>query len=372
VREYLLTFFVAASITYLMVALCGRIAHWVGAIPPPRARDVHKGVVPRMGGVAMLLGLLGAMLVASYLPRMRDVFVESTDAQALITAAIVICLVGVADDIWDLSALAKFAGQMLAAGLLVVQGVELLWLPLPNGVFTLDPSQRALLTVLLVVGTANAVNFIDGLDGLAAGVVGIGAAAFFSYTYLLAVEQGDTRMTTPALVAVVLMGMCAGFLPHNISPAKIFMGDSGAMLIGLLLAAGSITLTGRSASQDVDESSFLLTLLPLILPAAVIALPFLDMLLAVVRRTREGRMFNSPDKKHLHQRLLEVGHSDGRAAAIMWVWAALVSGGVVAIALVGGWTTYVLLGVAILVLIAFTTRRPRRLLQRDTTVSTVE
>ncbi|NEE00565.1 MraY family glycosyltransferase [Phytoactinopolyspora halotolerans] len=365
-REYLLTFFIAASLTYLVVALCGRIAHWVGAIPPPRERDVHKGAVPRMGGVAMLVGMLGAMLVASYLPRMREVFVESTDAQALITAAIVICLVGVADDIWDLSALAKFAGQLLAAGLLVVQGVELLWIPLPNGVFTLDPSQRALLTVLLIVGAANAVNFIDGLDGLAAGVVGIGAAAFFSYAYLLAVEQGDTRMTTPALVAVVLMGMCAGFLPHNISPARIFMGDSGAMLLGLLLAAGSITLTGRSASHEVEETTFLLALLPLILPAAVIALPFLDMMLAVVRRTREGRMFNSPDKKHLHHRLREVGHSDGRVAAIMWAWAALVAGGVVAIALVGDWTIYALLGVAIIVLIAFTTRRPRRLLRRRT------
>lgn len=363
-REYLLTFFVAASITYLMVALAGRVAHWVGAVLPIRDRDMHRDPVPRLGGLAMLAGLLGGVLVASYLPRMRDVFEQSTDAQALVTAAIVICLVGVADDIWDLSALAKFAGQMLAAGLLVVQGVELLWLPLPGGVFTLDPGQRAILTVLLVVGTANAVNFIDGLDGLAAGVVGIGAAAFLIYPYLLTVEQGVDRMTTPALVAVLLMGVCAGFLPHNISPARIFMGDSGAMLLGLLLAAGSITLTGRSPSQDVDESSFLLTLLPLVLPAAVIALPFLDMLLAVVRRTRAGRSPFSPDKQHLHHRLLQVGHSDRWAAAIMWIWAAVVSGGVVTIALVGGWTTYALLGLATLMLIAFTTRRPRRLLQR--------
>lgn len=366
-REYLLTFFVATSITYLLVELCGRIAHWVGAVPPTRERDVHRDPVPRLGGLAMLAGMLGAMLVASYLPRMRSVFEESTDARALITAAIVICLLGAADDIWDLSALAKFAGQLLAAGLLVVQGVELLWLPLPNGVFTLDPSQRALLTVVLVVGAVNAVNFVDGLDGLAAGVVGIGAAAFFSYVYLLAVEGGDTRMTTPALTAVVLMGICAGFLPHNIHPAKVFMGDSGAMLLGLLLAAGSITLTGRSASQDVEESTFLLTLLPLVLPAAVIALPFLDMLLAVVRRTRAGRSPFAPDKQHLHHRLLQVGHSVWRAVAIMWVWAALVSGGVVAIALVNGWTTYALLAVAILVLIAFTTRRPRRLLARSST-----
>lgn len=363
-REYLLTFFVAASITYLMVALAGRVAHWVGAVLPIRDRDVHRDPVPRLGGLAMLAGLLGGVLVASYLPRMRTVFEVSTDAQALVTAAIVICLVGVADDIWDLSALAKLAGQVLAAGLLVVQGVELLWLPLPGGVFTLDPSQRAILTVLLVVGAANAINFVDGLDGLAAGVVGIGAAAFFSYAYLLAVEENSTNMTTPALTAVLLMGICAGFLPHNIAPARIFMGDSGSMLIGLLLASGSITLTGRSASQSVDESSFLLTLLPLVLPIAIIALPFLDMLLAVVRRTRAGRSPFAPDKQHLHHRLLQAGHTAQRAVTIMWVWAALVAGGVVVIALVGGWTTFALLGVAIVMMVAFTTRRPRALFRR--------
>lgn len=369
-REYLLTFFVAASVTYLVVGLAGRFAYWVGAVLPTRDRDVHREPVPRLGGIAMLVGMLVAMLVASYLPRMRNVFEESSDAWALILAAVVICLIGVVDDIWELSALAKFAGQVVAAGLLVALGVQLLYLPLPGGTFVLDPTQGAIMTVLLVVGASNAVNFVDGLDGLAAGVVGIGAAAFFAYAYLLSVENHNSSyMTTSPLVSVVVVGICAGLLPHNAHPAKIFMGDSGAMLIGLLLAAGSITLTGRLPSQDVDTSSFLLTLLPLVLPLAVILLPFLDMMLAVVRRTRAGKSPFAPDKQHLHHRLLQIGHSQWRAVAIMWVWAALVSGGLVVVALVGGWTTYVLLALAVVVMIAFTTGHPRRIFRRGQTTA---
>ncbi|WP_035812240.1 MraY family glycosyltransferase [Jiangella gansuensis] len=369
-REYLLTFFIAASVTYLVAGLAGRFAYWVGAVPPTRERDVHREPVPRLGGLAMLAGMLVAMLVASYLPHLRGVFEEYADARALVTAAVVICLVGAADDIWDLSALAKFAGQLVAAGLLVAQGVQLLYLPLPGGTFVLDQTQGALFTVILVAGAANAVNFVDGLDGLAAGVVGIGAAAFFSYAYLLDVENGVSRMSTPALVSVVIIGICAGLLPHNFHPAKIFMGDSGAMLIGLLLAAASISLTGRLPSQDVQSSSFLPTLLPLVLPLAVILLPFLDMMMAVVRRTRAGKSPFAPDKQHLHHRLLQIGHSQVRAVTIMWVWAAIVSFGVVVIAMVGGWTTYVLLAVAVLVMIAFTTGHPRRLFRRGVPVGT--
>lgn len=370
-REYLLTFFVAASVTYLVVGLTGRLAHWVGAVLPTRDRDVHRAPVPRLGGIAMLAGLLAALLVASYLPRMRGVFEESSDARALASAAIIMCLVGVADDIWDLSPLEKFAGQVLAAGLLVVQGVQILWIQLPTGgAFAFDSLLGGILTVLLVVGAANAVNFIDGLDGLSSGVMAIGAAAFFLYAYLLTVEEGFSRLSMPALVAVVLLGVCAGFLPHNVHPARIFMGDSGALLLGLLLATASITFTGRFPSQDVDGSSFLLTLLPLMLPLAVILLPFLDMAMAVVRRTRKGQAPWSPDKGHMHHRLLEIGHSHWGAVLIMWVWAALVSFGVVAIALVGGWTTYLIVGIAVLVMGAFTTGRPRRLFRRGTRVAT--
>lgn len=357
-REYLLTFFVAASVTYLFAGLAGRVAHWVGAVLPTRDRDVHRAPVPRLGGLAMLAGLLAALLVASFLPRMSTVFRDSSDAQGLLAAAIVICLLGAADDIWELSATTKFAGQILAAGLLVVNGIQLNWLQIPpNDTLIFGQSDGAILTIFLIVAVVNAVNFVDGLDGLAAGVVGIGAAAFFLYTYLLTVEEGIPRLTTPALIAVITMGVCAGFLPHNVHPAKIFMGDSGALLLGLLLVSASITLTGRFPNEDVTSSSFLPTMLPLLLPMAVILLPFLDMAMAVFRRTRAGRAPWSPDKHHLHHRLLDIGHSDWRAVAIMWTWAAVVSFGVVIVARMNTLPAYLAAAGGVLVAIALTIGR---------------
>lgn len=356
-REYLITILIAAGTTYLLVGPVASIARRIGAAPPTRDRDVHRAPVPRLGGLAMLGGLLAAMLVASFLPRMGLVFEGSSDARALLTSAAVICLIGAADDIWELPALTKLAGQLFAAGLLVVQGVQLIWLPLPTGgTFSLDPAQGALLTILLVVATANAINFIDGLDGLAAGVVGIGAAAVFTYVYALTVAGDLTRLTMPALVTAIICGVCLGFLPHNVHPAKVFMGDSGALLLGLLLASGTITLTGRFPAQGELEPSFLLAMLPLLIPVAVIAIPLTDMLLAVFRRTGEGRSPFTPDKSHLHHQLLELGHSHGRAVLIMWSWTALIGFGVVLVGRFNGWTTWVGLGVAVGVALLITLR----------------
>jgi len=350
---------VAAGTTYLLVGPAGALARRVGAAPPTRDRDVHRAPVPRLGGLAMLGGLLAAMLVASFLPKMSLVFEGSSDARALLTAAAAMCLVGAADDIWELSALTKLAGQLLAAGLLVAQGVQLIWLPLPTGgTFSLDPAQGALLTVLLVVATANAVNFIDGLDGLAAGVVGIGAAAVFTYVYALTVAGDLLRLTMPALVTAIICGVCVGFLPHNVHPARVFMGDSGALLLGLLLASGTITLTGRFPAQGELESTFLLALLPLLIPVAVIALPVTDMLLAVLRRTGAGRSPFTPDKHHLHHRLLDVGHSHRRAVLIMWAWAALIGFGVVLAGRYNGWTTWLVLVVTLVGVLLITMRPP--------------
>ncbi len=360
-REYLLTLFIAAGATYLLVALVGRLAYRIGAVPEVRDRDVHAEPIPRLGGVAMLGGVVAAFLVASELPRLRIVFEQYDDAQALLTAAAVVCLIGVADDIWDLDALTKLAGQVLAAGLLTVQGVQFTWLWLPGGILSLGQAQGVVLTVLFVVTVINAVNFVDGLDGLAAGMVGIGAAAFFVYSYVMTLET-STRMTTAALITVVLTGVCLGFLPHNVNPARIFMGDSGSMLIGLLLAAGSVTLTGRFFSGDLesDQTSLFPALLPLILPLVVMAVPFIDLLMAVARRTRAGRSPFAPDKKHLHHRLLDIGHSHWRAVLIMWAWTAVVAFGLVALALLGGWVTAVVwIGFGLLAVVITAWRRTR-------------
>jgi UDP-GlcNAc:undecaprenyl-phosphate/decaprenyl-phosphate GlcNAc-1-phosphate transferase len=326
VREYLLTLMVAAVVTYVTTPLVRAVAIAAGACAPVRERDVHDVPTPRLGGVAMFAGMASALLVASNLPLLQSVFRNSSDARALISGGAVICLLGVIDDRWGLDAVTKLAGQVLAAGVMVLDGVQLIWLPLGSGVFTLDGQTGPILTVLVVVITINAVNFVDGLDGLAAGVVAIAALASFSYSYVLSVQQGFDRATPPTLITAVLAGICLGFLPHNFHPARIFMGDSGSMLIGLLLASSSITLTSRLDPNALVSVGLVPALIPVLLPFAVIALPLADLLTAVIRRTRAGQVPWAPDKKHLHHRLLEIGHSHRRAVLIAYIWSALIGG----------------------------------------------
>ncbi len=323
-REYLLCLFVAASVTYLATPVARQFALWWGAMADVRDRDVHDEPTPRLGGLGMAAGLLAAMLVANQLPLMRSVFEGSTEPQALLSGALVLVVLGMIDDKYGLDAPTKFAGQALAGAVMALQGIAIVWLPI-DGTLVLDPVTSVLLTVLVVVVAVNAINFVDGLDGLAAGIVGIGSLAFFAYSYLLSFEYGFTRATLAALVSAILAGMCAGFLPHNLNPARVFMGDTGSMLIGLLLASSVITLVGQLDPNVVPGPTFVPALLPIVLPAAVMAVPLLDMWLAVVRRTRAGRSPFSPDKQHLHHRLLELGHSQRRAVLLMYGWTALLA-----------------------------------------------
>ena len=277
-----------------------------------------------------------------------------------------ICLLGVLDDLFELDALTKFGGQVLAAGFLVVNQVQYFSFQLPGrNQFALTGAQSALLSVIVVVATVNAVNFVDGLDGLAAGVVAIGAVAFFAFAYKLADANNETLAISAALLCAALGGACIGFLPHNFFPARIFMGDSGSMLIGLMLSGSALTLTGQFASVDLaqgaggSQASLLPTLLPIILPISILIVPFLDLVLAVVRRTRAGRSPFSPDKQHLHHRLLEIGHSHRRAVLIMWLWAGLIAFGGVFAALYASRLTWVLLAVWVIATVALTFLVPR-------------
>jgi len=280
-------------------------------------------------------------------------------------AGAIICAVGVVDDLIELDALTKLGGQVLAAGFMVVNGVQFYSLNLPGvGQFSLDPSQGMILTILLVVGTVNAVNFVDGLDGLAAGVVGIGAVAFFAFSYKLADVNNETLAITAALLCAALGGACAGFLPHNFSPARIFMGDSGSMLLGLVLAGSALTLTGQFSSVDLSSGAAgnranAALLLPILLPISILLVPFTDLVLAVVRRTRAGKMFYHPDKKHLHHRLLEIGHSQRRAVLIMWLWASLIAFGTVVASLFASTWTWVAIAAWAVATLAATFLLPR-------------
>ncbi|WP_242903751.1 glycosyltransferase family 4 protein [Actinomadura terrae] len=335
-REYLLTILVAALVAYLLTPTVRRFAVWFGAQAVPRDRDVHVIPTPRLGGLAMFGGMVAALIVASGLPEMRKYLGdgEVDVGRALLMSGGLIVLIGMADDRWEVDALTKFAGQVAAGGIFIMQGIQIYALPLPTGeALTLAPAYGVPLTVFIVVATINAVNFIDGLDGLAAGVVGIAALALFTYAYLLSKSHGMTTLSGATLTAAILFGMCAGFLPHNFSPAKIFMGDTGSMLIGLLLSASTIMLTGRFDPAVLAGGLFPFYV-PLLLVPAVAAVPFTDMLLAVWRRTNQGRSPFSPDKQHLHHRLLELGHSTRRAVLIMYFWVGLLGSGLIALAVV--------------------------------------
>jgi UDP-GlcNAc:undecaprenyl-phosphate GlcNAc-1-phosphate transferase len=258
------------------------------------------------------------------------------EAQGIFLAATSIVLLGMADDRFELDALTKLAGQVFTAGILLIYGIQILWLPI-NGVITLPPSIGQLLTVLIVLVVINAVNFIDGMDGLAAGVVAISGIAFFAFAYLLAVDYGFSRAGAPSLITAVLIGICLGFLPHNLSPAKIFMGDSGSMLLGLLLSVSAITLTGQVDPNAISAEKLGPTLLPLLLPFAVLAIPFLDLVLAVSRRIKAGKSPFAPDNLHLHHRLLSAGNTTGQTVLIVYLWTATIAFPVTVLAFAPWW-----------------------------------
>ena len=359
-REYLLVLLIAAGVTYLLSGLCRRLAFRYNAVAMVRDRDVHTKPVPYFGGVAMWLGLAAAFLVAGQLPWLGSFEVVRHDFSAVLIAGALICLVGAVDDVVELGAVAKIAGQLLAAGVAVLNGVKVYWIPLPDAIVSLDDGSSIVVTVLLIFLVVNAINLIDGLDGLAAGVVAIGASAFFLYAYLLSFEHELVRATTSSLVTVATVGICLGFLPYNIHPARMFMGDSGSMLLGFLMATSMISLSGQVDPATLDSLGFgaVAAYLPLLLPLGVMALPMLDLVMAYVRRTLRGQMWYHADKQHLHHRMLNLGHSHGQAVALLWLWAALAAFGVVALGLYPSPVTLAGCVLALLVAALLTWGRP--------------
>lgn len=366
-RELGLVALTAAGITYLLTALVRVFAVRVGAVAVPRDRDVHVIPTPRLGGVGMYVGVVCAIALAAQLPALNRGFAYSSDMTAVVAAGLVIVLVGVIDDRWGLDALTKFVGQLFAAGVLVM-GVRWYVLAIPFGdigTVILDPLQAGLLTVVITVTTINAMNFVDGLDGLASGLGFIAAAAILIFSIGLLHDQGgDVSYYSPALITAALAGACLGFLPHNFSPARIFMGDSGAMLIGLLLAAAATSASGRPARSAYGTADLFTLLSPLVLVAAVMFVPILDMVLAVIRRTRAGVGFYTPDKMHLHHRLLELGHSQRRVALLIYLWVGVLAFSVAACTLVSPLTVAPFFALGLLIALA-ATFAPRLLERRE-------
>ena len=316
---------VAFLTTTLVTPVVRRLCLALGAVAEPGERHIHTRPTATLGGLALFAGFLGAMGAASVLPTFDDLFRTSSEPEAIVLASVVIVVIGMIDDVHGISAPAKLAGQILSAGLLALFGFRLLFVYLPpNNLILLGPNDGALITVIAVVAMINAVNLVDGLDGLAAGIVAIAATALFVYTQVNEADLLLGALTSSApMILAALVGACLGFLVHNFNPASIFMGDTGAMLLGLLIASAGVSAVGGTVRPS--RSAFAAVSVPVLVPVLVLAVPFLDTALTILRRLLSGRAVFSPDKQHLHHRLLEIGHSHRRAVLIMYYWSALLA-----------------------------------------------
>lgn len=327
---YAIVFAAAALTTIVLTPVVRFVAVRCGVVVEPRdARHVHETPTPTLGGAAMFLGFLAAIAVASTMDQFREMFEDSSEPLGLVIGGGVMFVVGVIDDLRDVSPPAKLAGMVLAASLLAQFGITMFFFRVPfdiggSDVYALSSDLATLATVAWVVLMANAINLIDGLDGLAAGIALIAGSAFFLFADQL-FDAGLLEGSNIApLVAMITVGICAGFLPWNFHPARIFMGDAGALFLGLMLAVPSITIGGRTEAAFSGSTYFFFA--PLVIPVVILGVPVLDAILSFFRRLIRGRRWHMADRDHLHHRLVRLGHGRRRAVLILWGWTAILSG----------------------------------------------
>lgn len=344
VIAYIATAGVAAIVSFGLSMVIWKLSHRFRLYPKIRERDVHTRPTPRLGGIAMFVGIVVAFAVGSFIPQLSLVYSQPAHIWGLLGAALMIVLIGVADDIWDLDWLTKLAGQLLAAALLAWSGIQFLSFPMPGVIVQPAAWQSLVITVLSIVLVMNAINFIDGLDGLVAGVAIIANGVFSVYVLVVSSEAGQSDYFTLAqLISAVLIGACAGFLPLNWHPARLFMGDAGALLVGLLMAASTISVTGQIDPGALEGGGvgsarqLVPALIPILLPFAILVIPLLDFGLAVIRRLRAGKSPFSADRKHLHHRLLDMGHSHLHAVLILYGWTASAAVGMLLFLFIDTW-----------------------------------
>ncbi|MET1034872.1 MAG: MraY family glycosyltransferase [Arthrobacter sp.] len=328
-KIYLLLIAVACVASFALTPVMRRAGLLVMGAAPLRDRDVHVMPIPKLGGVAIVAAIVIGLGVASQIEFLEGVFTDSRPVMGVLVAAGLVLAIGVADDIWDLRWYFKLVGQTLVGLVVAFSGIRLEAMPV-GWIHIQNTTLQIVLTVFLVVLTMNAINFVDGLDGLAAGMAAIGASAFFIYSYVLArtINQFD-HSNFSALLMALLLGACLGFLPHNFNPARIFMGESGAMIIGLMMSVAAIAVTADLDALGGFRFRNVPAYMPILLPIAVILLPLADLLLAVIRRTATGRSPFSADRGHLHHKLVDGGYTQRQAVLLLYLWSALVAYGVV-------------------------------------------
>ncbi|QGU07088.1 Decaprenyl-phosphate N-acetylglucosaminephosphotransferase [Corynebacterium occultum] len=354
-RELGLVLLVAAVITYLLTGVVRSAMVRTGRIAEIRQRDVHTQPTPRMGGLAMYSGFLAAVFLASQLPALTRGFMPVTpEMLAVIWSGFVIVVVGVIDDLYELDAITKLIGQVLGSVVMSLLGLSwtVLYLPVGDGTtVVLDQVQATILTCLFTVTLINAVNFVDGLDGLAAGLGMIAGLAILVFSLTVLYDQGGAVSAyPPAIISAGLVGMCLGFLPHNFEPSRIFMGDSGSMLIGLLLAAASTSASGKITMSLYGAADLVALMSPIIVVAAAIFVPMLDLVMAIIRRLSKGQSPFAADKMHLHHRLLQMGHTHRKVVLVLYLWVSVVALGAVSFSIFPA--SWALIGCAVALLLA--------------------
>ncbi len=358
---YSIVFGVAAVTTFLLTFIVRKVAVRIGAVSHPGPRSVHAKATPSLGGAAMFAAFLAAMAVASQIPQFHAMFHNSSEPVGLMLAAAVIFVVGAVDDLREVSPPAKVAGMVFAGGILSLFGVSMLYFRVPFASYdyvVLSADLAPLVTVVTVVLMANALNLIDGLDGLAAGIVAIAGAALFLYSDRLFKAGLLEGSNIAPLIAVIAVGVCIGFLPHNFNPARIFMGDAGAMFLGLLMATMTITVGGRTADQFSGQTYFFFA--PLFIPLLILGVPIVDTAFSFFRRVARRQAFHVADKDHLHHRLMRLGHGPRRTVVILWLWTALLSGMVLIPTYTNHGNALVPVGVAALGLLLYVYFHPGR------------
>ncbi|MFM7819743.1 MAG: glycosyltransferase family 4 protein [Actinomycetota bacterium] len=319
---------VAAIVTAIFTPLVAMLGRKFGWMATPDARRNHPEATPDVGGIAFFVALVAAITVAWQMDRFDPLFKNNSELLGVIVAGFIVFVLGFIDDIHEVSAPMKVTGVVIAAVALIWFGVTMIYFRAPFvDVFVLSRDWIPLFTVLWLLGMTQAINLIDGLDGLAAGIVAIASAAFFVYSRNMGVKGLLSEPNIGPLVAIITVGICVGFLPFNFNPARIFMGDSGALLLGLLVAVSTSVVGGRANPDTTNLSGqTYFFLAPLFIPILVLAVPILDVIFAIIRRTRSGVGFATADTGHLHHRLIKLGHGPRRAVVIMWSWTALLSG----------------------------------------------
>jgi UDP-GlcNAc:undecaprenyl-phosphate GlcNAc-1-phosphate transferase len=301
---YIITFFLSVTLTLLLTPLARKLALLVGAVDKPSNRKIHTKIITRFGGLSIYLSFVISIWIGLELSRRFGLTLNTKEVSSIlgiILGGTLITLVGLIDDLKGLPPLVKLIGQILASLIAVYFGTQILYVSTPFTQLLLLGTLAPVITVLWMVSITNAMNLIDGLDGLASGIAVIAGAALF----VVAIKTGQRDA---AILLAALTGAAFGFLKYNFFPATIFLGDSGSLLLGFTLACASIV--------GVLKSTLVIAL---IVPIAVLGIPLYDTAAAIIRRAFEGRSIFEADKRHIHHRLLKAGFNQRQVVIIIYI-----------------------------------------------------